>query len=289
MYALYDFGLLTREQIQRLFHINCVTRINLRLRRLYDNQYLTRRFLPVLCGSSMALYFLGPKGIETVAEKNGLDTLAVRKKQRICASRKEFFLNHDLAVNEVRIILHEAATRQYNGVGIERWIGASDWLQEYEIFDESIRRRALKVFRPDGYFRYVHNGKLFGCFLELDRSTMSNGRFQSKVRAYLHYMKSGQYPQRFGLNFFRVLVVAKTKERMLNLKSVTEKETHRIFWFAAINDLTSERVFDRVWMRPGKDNYFSLMEGSQWGTAPIVKELILEDLNSVIIAPAPGR
>jgi hypothetical protein len=44
--ASYEFGLLTREQIQKLFNIDGVITVNMRLRKLFDHGYLSRRFLP---------------------------------------------------------------------------------------------------------------------------------------------------------------------------------------------------------------------------------------------------
>jgi len=60
--STYQFGFLSRDQIQRLFGLGSVGRANIRLRKLFDHGYLSRQFLPTNGGSSKALYFLGPQG-----------------------------------------------------------------------------------------------------------------------------------------------------------------------------------------------------------------------------------
>jgi hypothetical protein len=257
--SVYEFGLLTREQIQRLFTFNCITRVNLRLRKLFDEGYLSRRFLPALRGSSMGIYYLGPEGIAMVADHDGVDAGIIKKRLKVVSSRKELFFPHDLQVNDVRITFQQAQHNQ-GDLTLDLWVNATDCLQEYTVVNKVSGHKDKKVFRPDGYFRYLYGGKLFGCFLEMDRSSMSNHRFKSKVQVYLDYGLSGYYQQRYGLRFFRVIVITKTKARLLNLKSITESLTDKIFWFATIDDLTSHHIFDQLWQRPGRDGNFSLRE-----------------------------
>jgi hypothetical protein len=89
---------------------------------------------------------------------------------------------------------------------------------------------------------------------------MSNTRFKSKIQVYLDYAQFGLYQQRYGLNFFRVLVTTKTTERLFNLKSTTETLTDKMFWFSEASNITPEKIFDGIWERPGRDGKFSLLE-----------------------------
>jgi hypothetical protein len=93
-------------------------------------------------------------------------------------SRQELFLNHDLMLNDVRIAFYRALAVQ-SGLKLDRWVGSNDCLQEWTMSILGVDRRQRMIFRPDGYVRYYQDFRLFGCFLEVDRSTMSNGRFQS--------------------------------------------------------------------------------------------------------------
>lgn len=257
--AVFESGFLARDQIQRLFDFNCTTRVNIRLRKLFDHGYLSRKFMPTIWGSSKAIYFIGEKGIKLVSERSGIDPLEIKKRQKNYYERKELFLHHDLLVNEIRINLYQAADH-HDGLKMDCWLSSVDCLLEYSVFNPKSNQELRRVFRPDGYFRYFFNGKLFGSFLEMDRSTMSNGRFQSKVKTYLEYARSGLYPQRYGLKFFRVLVVTETKKRLLNLKSATGALTDKVFWFTTVDNLAPDKILGRIWERPGRDGTFSLLE-----------------------------
>ncbi|OPY73628.1 MAG: hypothetical protein A4E62_00393 [Syntrophorhabdus sp. PtaU1.Bin002] len=257
--SVYEFGFLTRHQIQRLFDFNCVTRVNIRLRMLFDHSYLSRRFLPAIKGSSQALYFLGPQGVDLISQRIGIDPAIIKKKQRNYYERKELFLDHDLLLNDVRIGVYEAL-RKLPDTRLDQWVSYTDCLQEWNLRNPKTGCQSKAALRPDGYFRYFSGDKLFGCFLEVDRSTMSNSRFQSKVKLYLEYIRSGLYPSKYGLQFFRVLVVTETRQRLLNLKTATAQLTDRIFWFARADRLREGSLFDQIWERPGKPGTFSLLE-----------------------------
>jgi hypothetical protein len=255
--AVYECGFLTREQIQRLFAINSTARANIRLRKLFDHGYLIRRFLPTTRGAAKAVYFLGHQGIHLVSDKKGYDPLEIKRRQKVYREKKELFFDHDLAVNEVRIAFYQAMNQQ-NDLTLDRWLSSADCLQEYEIADVR-QKRVLKVFRPDGYLRYFYEGKLFSCFLEVDRSTMSNTRFRAKVKTYLEYARSGLYQQRYGLKFFRVLVITKTGARLISLKRVTASLTNKMFWFTTMEHVTPDEAFNQIWERPGSEEKVSLL------------------------------
>ncbi len=259
MSTVYDFGFLTRQQIQKLLDFSCTTRINIRLRKLFDHGYLSRRFLPTDKGTSQALYFLGPAGLELVSEKTGIDPLIIKQRQKNYVSRKQFFLAHDLLLNDVRIAVCKSLVSQ-PGLKLDRWVGYMDCLQEWSVFNSKLNRQQKIMLHPDGYFRFFLGNKLFGCFLEVDRSTQSNTRFQSKVNLYLRYAQSGLYPKKYGLQFFRVLVTTETSQRLLNLRRATERLTDKIFWFTESANLTAGKMFDPIWERPGKNGTFSLLE-----------------------------
>jgi hypothetical protein len=255
---VYEFGFLTREQIQKLFNFHCIVRANVRLRKLFDRSYLSRRLLPTTRGSLKAIYFLGPRGAQIVAERCGVDTLEIKRRQQNLVQKKELFLDHDLLVNEVRISFCQAID-SHEGMKLDRWLTPIDCAQEVSFFNTKLNRHFRNIFRPDGYFRYSVNNRVFNCFLEIDMSSMSNSRFQSKTSLYLDYARSGLHQQRYGLKFFRVLVITKTSERLFNLKSSTKRITNKIFWFTTSDKLTPDKIFGQIWERPGRDGKFSLL------------------------------
>jgi hypothetical protein len=254
--AVYTFRFLMREQIQRLFGLNCTRRVNIRLRKLYDHHYLSRFFLPTVRGSGKAVYHLGPKGVTVIAEELGLDPGLVKKKVKGISQLKELFLTHALQLNEVRIAFTHAI-ENFSGMSLERWINDNDCEQEYKVTSRG--KEVVKRFRPDGYCRFWYQEKLFSFFLELDRSTMTLGRFKRKVSTYLEFDRVGYYQERFGVKYFRVLVITQTEERLLNLKRSVETVTDKIFWFTTIDRIATEKVFAPIWKRAGRHGPYPLI------------------------------
>lgn len=249
-----EFRLLSREQLQRLLDYPCVTRINIRLRKLYDHGYLSRRFLPVVRGSSKALYFLGPKGVGIVSESLSIDPVELEKERNNISEGKDLFLNHQLSLNETRMsfTLEIKNNRQ---LSLERWLSEKDCCLEIP------SERANKTLRPDGFICFSARRRVYSFFLEIDCSTMSNSRIKSKVMAYLIYAKSDLYKKDFGLRYFRVLFVTKTQARLLNLKSTIEELTDKLFYLTTFDQISRNPIHDRVWIRAGKQDLFSLLEG----------------------------
>jgi hypothetical protein len=250
--AVYEYRFLSRAQIQRLLGFGCVTRVNARLRKLFDHRYLSRRFLPAVKGSAEALYCLGPESVPIVGEKLGLDSQEIKRKRKDALEVKDLFLRHNLLVNDVRIAT-VLASQDDSRFQFGRWIDQSDLRLKV-----NERTAAGEYFSPDGYCQYRYEDKLYAFFLELDRSTMSNQRFVGKVYNFLEFGLSGSYRSRFAMNFFRVLVVTQTLERLLNLKTTVESVTDKMFWFASIDDHLPLRVFDRIWHRAGQTGLWSL-------------------------------
>lgn len=244
-----EFRFLAREQLQRLLDFPCVTRINIRLRKLYDHGYLSRRFLPTVSGSPKALYVLGPRGVLIASESLNLDHRQVEKERMAVLQEKDLFLDHQTLLNETRICL-TAAINNTQQMRLERWSK-----------DHQIRLPGQeKKLRPDGYLCFFCQGKVYGFFLEVDCSTMSSDRIKSKAAAYLDYARSGLYEEDFGLRYFRVLFVAKTEVRLLNLKSAIEELTDRVFCLTTLDRLYGNPVRDRIWQRVARPGLFSLLE-----------------------------
>jgi len=255
--AVYEYRYLSRDQIQRLVSFHCVTKANIRLRKLYDCHFLSRLFLPTSLGSSKAIYFLGNKGIDIVTEILGIDPLIVRKEQKQASQVKDLFLNHHINLNEVRIAFTKAI-QEHPTMKLERWIDDHHCLQEYDRHGSG--QRVKRAFRPDGYFRFWHKERLYSYFVELDMATMSHQRFQAKVKEYVEFARSGHYQKIFRVQYFRVLVIAPSVQRMINLKKTVEAVTDKIFWFTTLKKITSDDSFGPIWLRAGHTGLDLLIE-----------------------------
>ncbi|RLF54691.1 MAG: hypothetical protein DRN13_02085 [Thermoplasmata archaeon] len=236
-----------------------------RLRKLWENGYLERSFLPTLIfhGSSEALYLLDRKGADIVSAKLGVDRNRILQTIRYLKGKiekKSFLLSldHTLALAEFRIAFEEAA-RAHADVEYERWIPERMCQDKYSVYSFSEGKTTGK-FRPDGYGQYRYQGKPFSFFVEVDLGTMSRKAFEGKVVRYLDYSNSGRYEERYGTKFFRVLVATIGKGRLENLKRVTERHTDTIFWFTTLSHICRERFFDRIWQRAGKRGIYSLLD-----------------------------
>ena len=255
--AVLSFRIISRQQLQHLFSITCTRRINQRLRKLYDHKYLSRYFLPNTRGSGQAIYYVGPRGAVIVAEELGIDLQEIKRKRKATAELHELFLNHALGLNDIRIAFNRGLVNR-PGMELERWINDNDCHQEYHVAVHG--RNVTRRFRPDGYFRIVCQGKLYSCFVEFDRSTMTIGRFVGKVQSYIDFGSMGYYQKRFGVKYFRVLVVTKSAERLNNLKKAVGSITDKLFWFTTIDQITPDTVFGPIWQRVGKQELYPLIE-----------------------------
>lgn len=190
--AVHIFRLLTRGQIARLFGFSCTRRINSRLRKLFDHEYLDRSFLATVRGSGQAIYCLGLKGVDVVTRELGLDPVQVKRQRRSTRALRELFLAHALELNDVRIAFSQAIAGQPE-MKLERWISDHECEQTYKIDYRS--KEITRRFRPDGYLRFWHKGKLYSFFLEHDRATMSLGRFKKEGRDVYRICPLGLLPE----------------------------------------------------------------------------------------------
>jgi hypothetical protein len=248
--------MLAREQIASLFGFRSIRRANSRLRKLYDHGYLSRTFRPTIRGSAKAIYYLGPKGIEVVAQGLGIEEQEIKRKRKQLLELRELFLDHTMELNDVRIAISQAIRNNPETV-LERWISDTDCAQEYRL--QTLGKETVRRFRPDGYFRFWYQGKLYSFFLEHDRSTMTLNRFASKVGMYLEFARLGYYEERFGVKHFQVLVVIPTRTRRENLKHSVETVIDRLFLFSTFDQVTPEKVLGPIWQRAGAEGLFPLV------------------------------
>jgi hypothetical protein len=259
--------MLYTSQIERIFFPSSQA-ANVRLRRLWENGYLERYFLPTLIfpGSSQALYMLDRKGADIVSLGLGIERLKVLQGMRYLkwktgTSSFLLTLDHTRATAEFRIAYEEAAMDS-PGIRNGGWIPERLCQEEYRHWNQK-EGNVKGRFRPDGFSQYEYDGRMFSFFVEVDLATMSNKAFAKKVQRYLDYSKSGRYHDRFGTRFFRVLIATVGTERLKNLKQTTEKLTDNIFWLTTLDQVRREKFFSKIWHRAGKDGLHSLLHNSK--------------------------
>lgn len=246
--ALYHYRFLTNNQIQSLLDFGCLTRINVRLRKLFDNKYLARRFLNNPYGRAKILHFLGPEGVETVSEKLGIDSLIIRRKQRQILKMKDSSLNHYLLINNFRLAF-VLVSRSNPEIKIE------NWKTQKEIYLKIERN-----FYPDAYFSYRYQNEIFNLFLEIDHPLKSRKRFQQKIERYLKYGLEGYFQRQFGSRFFKVLIISPNQSKLKRVSRIVERITEKMFWLTTWEMITPEKILTPIWSSPRRERLFSLLE-----------------------------
>lgn len=267
LHAVYEFRMLTREQIERLLfrpdggqdHFTKTSKARLRLKLLYQNNYLERVPMPVGTGTWawQPVYRLAQRGAAIVASELGIPVRKLqywgngddRKKRATEVS--VLFLAHALQVNDIRIAVTLAAAQ--HGYRVEKWLGdvelKSQEMKDYVAVNEQGTRRLVSVI-PDAYFVLRLGDRRASFFLELDRATMTNSRWGTRVSAYLTYIHSGKYTERYQTRSLRILTVTTSEQRLMNLKKATEKAGGRdVFWFTTYDEVSPSSVFFRpIWL-----------------------------------------
>ena len=259
--AVHDFRIVRGSQLQALFFGSQST-ASYRLSRLYQHGFLDRHFLPTLGGiaSSPALYTLGKRGVDVLRRTLDGDPQQIRKPPNH-RELSPLFLEHLLQTNDFRVAVMLAARRlDYT---MEKWLDDFQLKADYDrvVIEAPNRRRREVSLIPDGYFvlRAPQGRACF--FLEMDRGTMTRGRFRDKVLAYQAYIASGQYEKRYGTRSLRVLTVTSGPKRLENLKAEAEEARGgRVFWFTTSDLVTDKTVLmGAIWQITGSNELASLI------------------------------
>ena len=255
-----QYRVLRRDQAQRLLFPSKNT-ANERLKRLYQHRFLLRRWLPVEYGQGMgqALYLLDCAGADVLAQARGDDRSGIgwRRARNLVSSS---FLQHTLMINDVRVAVTLAARQAL--YRLERWEGEDELAAKPDYVWVPTRRGRLRIaVIADSYFALHLGDRRAHFLLEADRATVSNKRWALRVRAYLQYVRGGQYARRFGTRSLRVLTVTTGERRLANLKRTTEKARGgTMFWFTTQDRATPSAVLSEpVWRVGGSDGLSQLI------------------------------
>ncbi len=244
--VVYDYRFLSSWQIKNLSGFNSLKRANDRLRKLFDNGFLSRRIFINRSGKQL-LYFLGPKAIEIISSKTQIDPSEIRRKRMKALKARDSFLSHFLFVNNFRYSL-KMAVKKDSQAEIEAW----RYKQVLFLAEEQ------KIF-PDAYFRFRYSGETHNCFLEIDHSIESRERIRKKVEFYLDFGLFGDCERQLGFKYFRVLFVCKTLSRLKTILRIAERVSDKSFcWLTTEKNIVPERILTKIWLRPNREGVFSL-------------------------------
>ena len=252
--AVHANRFLRRDQIERLF-FSTTAAANARLLSLYQHRFLDRLYLPVEVGSSQAVYALDREGARLIAAEEHLHLSQVTWRRR--HNRVEFFfLEHTVTTAELHVAL-QVALRAKDGVSLLEW--KRDAFLTREKFPDPEDDDRKLIVAPDASFGLSLPEGATYFFVEVDLGTETLDRFRRKVRAYQEYWRSGRYVERYDHRYFRVLTIAETPGRLVNLIEVCAEEgARRMFLFTTAPAVT-ERVLGPIWFTPDSREPVSLL------------------------------
>lgn len=228
------------------------------LKLLFHSGYLERVPLSVGNGSWACepVYRLAAKGAEVVAKDLGFEKKELSywerwdDREHRTTEVTTLFLKYTLRVNDLRVAVTLEAREK--GYRVEKWFDEaqlkSEEVKDYVEVSDGSGARTVGVV-PDGYFILNSGDRRHHFFVELDRATMTNPRWAVRVNAYLQYVYSGKYSERYQTNSLRILTVTTTEKRLLNLTETTRKEGGgEVFWFTTLDQVSPSSVFFRpIW------------------------------------------
>ncbi|MBM3708371.1 MAG: hypothetical protein FJW69_08575 [Actinobacteria bacterium] len=259
---VYQLRFLTRDQIKQLeFEDGSMTACQRRLSLLYHNKYLSAVHKPILTGygSSKRVYCLAKKGADLIShlysEKEARQIKWSEKYNKV----EPFFIEHALALNDVRIAFIKAAlgSKEYDLF----WYTESEVKSWKEKVDDPENSGKTLAITPDAFLYLLGKKKNAYYFLEIDRSTESNRRWRDKIRGYVEYVKSGKYMARFKTEALRVLTVSKSDQRVANLIKTTQSvENAYFFLFTTFDQIKGKNIiFQPIWKSTEEKAFTSLL------------------------------
>jgi len=265
--TVYEYRLLSAHQLETLFfpstkknsHSRRST-CQRRLQLLYHHGFLERLPQPVILGQGRApfVYALDGGGANLVANQLGIDRAEIGWKPKHNQLGPQF-MDHSLVINDLRVVIQRLVE-----IGV---LEVDQWVDEFTLKSVEMQQKVPYLVQrtrpvrkyPDGYFILRRSGseQQTHFFLEVDMGTMTNARWQEKVKAYNEFRQSGQSQRHYGTQNFRVLAITTSKQRLSNLKRATEQARgDRYFWFttqAAVNIWQPETILEAVWSVATKD------------------------------------
>jgi hypothetical protein len=221
------FGVMTKDHLIRLGFFRSNTRAKERLKRLVDEKYLAVRQQPIAPGGPRFVYRLGSAASDSQTRSRQLATIS------------DLFLAHELGLVDIRIAL-------------ERYTTVKQWHVAKELATANLG------IVPDAYCEYDVSALTFCAFIEYDRGTETQARFERKAKAYADLAFSGRFSAILHRQYFRVFVVTDSASRLANLSHSIAAVTDRIFWLTTLSELSQHGPLASIWRRPGGDRLESL-------------------------------
>ena len=218
-----------------------VSTSNARLVKLVRAGFLKRFFIATEHGGVKALYSLTRRSAALIqAPYRPIQ----RKADSVLISDQ--FVQHQLALNSVYVqVKFRPLPRQ--DTEFVRWIKFTGPLSE-----------ATPII-PDGYFELRTPIGIQPMFCEVDLGTEAQSIWTKKTQLYLKLASTGEFERLFQQKRFRVLVIAGSERRLLQLRKTVARLTTKVFWFSTLNAINRDGLLAAHWLRPVGDDRLSLL------------------------------
>ncbi len=253
--TIADYRIMRQDQIQQLFFTSRST-AQYRLSHLFHHGYVQRHFLPVYAGWSPTIYTLDKKGITLLRREHDMNKIVVWDN-----GNGHEFLSHTLAIHDVRVAVTIACREA--GYVLVRWVSESDLKAGYDRVQIPNGKDDMQDVSliPDSYFTIQTPHGNTSAFLEMDMGKMSIGRFTTKIRAYIAYMETGAYTERYQTRSLRILTVTNSETRCTNLRMRAESVgADKQFLFTSKEAMTIQSVLHKaIWHGAGNPSPTALI------------------------------
>lgn len=255
---VYECRFLTSRHLQGVDprHDQFVLR---RLQRLFHHGYLCR-IRTRTQHNAVFTYALGNRGAEEL-RLYGVDVPKVDWDKKNTEVKDQYFVAHELMVADFRVMLHLALTGRQDLA-----LATTSPGKILQYTDDAGKPRKIE---PDWSFTLIEGDDELDFFLEADRSTMTDGDYLTKLRAYWLFWKQEEQNAAQGLearNAFRVLTICKTEARARNLRIIARhaddgKKGSDMFWFTHSARYGIEEpacLLKAIWQTPVDDQLYHL-------------------------------
>jgi len=229
-----------------------------RLAKLTQNQYLYRRRTNI---NEKYIYTINQATVPVLVERGiAEDYQSVDLHMRRLRELKYLFLRHALMLTDIHATLRRATTDHH--ITLVSWKEGQQLHDSVTAWDERIKKKQKFPVRPDALFTLRDTTRpdkknTVGFFLEADRSTTTNARFQNKIIAYQKYFEEKRH-EKYGITSARVVTITLTKARAENLaKSALEvlpkKSLAKFYYFTSVENLSIENprtIFTNIFITP---------------------------------------
>lgn len=203
------------------------------------------------------IYTIGIKSAPILVEQGIATHKEVSWRVRI-RETSELFIKHEMMIVDIHVALVRAC-RENN-------IKLTDWREGRELYDSVETKedgeRIKYPVRPDAFFTLQNQTRpnettQAHFFLEADRATTRHTRFQKKIKGYANYHQQGLHTKKYGIKNFRVLTIASSEPRAINLceaiQNTIPNEIKKFYYFAPISHFHTQNpkdIFKDIFISP---------------------------------------